>query len=51
MTAPDTKRLVAYISDDLHEWLKDRSKQENRSLSNFVETLVRERRDEEGAAG
>lgn len=50
MTAnTDTKRLTAYIPADLHRWLKVRSRQENRTVSNFVETLIRSLKSQETA--
>ena len=41
-TATETVRLVAYIPPDLHRWVKARASAQNRTLSNFVETLLTE---------
>lgn len=40
-TAQDERtRLVAYIPPSLHRWVKAKASAENRTISNFVETLL-----------
>ena len=40
----DTKsaRLVAYIPSDLHLWVKEKAGEQNRTVSNLVETVLSE---------
>lgn len=40
------KRLVVTINEELYKLLKEKAAQENRNLSNFVETLLYKALDE-----
>ncbi len=40
-TANDTKRLTAYVPTDLYWRMKEQSKAENRTMSNYIETMIR----------
>jgi hypothetical protein len=50
MTSPipsATKRLTAYVPTDLYWWLKEQSKSENRTVSNYIETMIRTLKSQE----
>lgn len=40
MREPKVTRLVAYVPVDLHQWVKERAGEENRTVSNLVETVL-----------
>jgi hypothetical protein len=46
-TASAIKRLTAYVPVELYEWLKEHSKSENRTVSNYIETMIRSLKDQE----
>lgn len=46
MNETKDSRLVAYVSADLHEWVKDQASYQNRTVSNLVETVLTEVRRE-----
>jgi hypothetical protein len=39
-------RLTVYVQPDLRNWLKDEAQRSNRSVSNLVETVLQELRDQ-----
>ena len=50
-TRAKRKRTVKAVSmdTDLARWLEGKAREENRAVSNFVETILERRRQEEGA--
>ncbi len=46
-TASAIKRLTSYLPVELYEWVKERSKSENRTVSNYIETMIRNLKDKE----
>lgn len=44
---PEQTRLVAYVPTDLHGWVKRQASAENRTVSNFIETLLRRMKAQE----
>jgi predicted CopG family antitoxin len=50
--APEARRTKAVSMDaDLAEWLTEQARRQNRSFSNYMETLLKRHRDEAGDVG